>query len=93
MLIVIHNSSPASLDKQHQISGLFPNWSLLFPTPGLVVASAFATKWVAESSEREDERWKAKEKQGIKIFLHTVTFVLMHMQVYACVSWKKTGIP
>lgn len=83
MLIVIHNYSPASLDKQLQTSRLFPNGSLLFPASGLVVTSAFATKWVAESSEGEDERWEEKEKQGIKFFFHTATLVLKHAWLVA----------
>lgn len=83
MLIVIHNYSPVSLDKQLQTSRLFPNGSLLFPAPGLVVTNAFATKWVAESSEGVDERWEAKEKQGITIFFHTAILVLKHAWLFA----------
>jgi len=38
---------------------------------------------VAESSEREDERWEVKEKQGIIIIFHTTTLVLRHMWIFA----------
>lgn len=85
MLIVIHNYSPATLGKQLQTNGLFPNGSLLFPTLGLEVASAFATKWVAKSSEREDERWEAKEKQGIIIFF---TLLPLFLSICGCLLEK-----
>lgn len=89
MLVVIHNYSPASLDKQLQTSRLFPNGSLPFPIPGLVVASGFPRKCMAESSEGGNKRSEAKEKQGIIIFFHTATLVLMHMGMFA----RKMTIP
>lgn len=49
-MLLVHKSSPASLGKQLQTRGFFPDSSLLFH-PGLVVA--FGTKGVAESSEKE----------------------------------------
>lgn len=38
-----------------------------FSTQGWWWQSAFGTEWVAESSEREEERWEPREKQGIII--------------------------
>lgn len=92
MLIVIHNYSPASLDKQLQTSGLFPNRSSLFPTPGLVVASAFLPNgWlkVQRGKMKDGKQRRNRELQLIFFFLHAATLVLMHMWMFA----GKMGIP
>lgn len=48
------------------------------------MASAFATKWVPESSEREDKILEEKEKRGIPwAFFRAATLAFMHMRLFA----------